>query len=458
MQFIGRSVELDLLNREYRGDKGSFVPVFGRRRVGKSQLLVEFAHGKPLLYFTAMQSTNAQNLVAFGRQAAKLTGIQSLATAADWETLLQDTVAGWRSAERRILVIDEIQWAVQAAPELPSLIQRLWDHDWQHRKDLMLILCGSQFGFFRDQILLAGSPLYGRRTAHINLQPFELQEAGQFHPNLSHEDRAQIYFITGGIPYYLQKFEEESVRTNIVRNFLSPQADLATEADFLLYEETKLVPMAKAVLSAIADGNVRYSDIAEATGRESNGLAYHLEPLEEIGFIKKKYPVSPQPASRKLVRYEISDPFLRFWFRFFSRQYDAEAIANPDGFFQDQIQPQLESYWGTCWERLCRRQLPRIYEKEGITCHAEIGEFWAAKTVQIDLVSLRGDKRIELGECRWRHVRSLPALAQELDQKMTHFPNPKGVSMGRRLFVRSYQGAVLGDCRVHTLGDLYKLV
>jgi uncharacterized protein len=456
MKFIGRNAELALLENEYRAERGSFVPVFGRRRVGKSQLIIEFAHAKPHLYFTALQSTNTQNLLAFGRQAVALTGIQSLAKADNWETLLRDSVASWRSSERRILVVDEVQWLAEAAPELPSLLQRLWDHDWQHRKDLMLVLCGSHFGFFREQILHAQSPLYGRRTAHIHLEPFDLVEAGQFHPKMGEQERAQIYFITGGIPSYLQKFNGESVKMNITRNFLAPQGDLAIEADFLLYEETRKVPTTKAILSAIAQGNRQFTTIARAVGIEPNGLGYHLEPLEEIGFIRKKYPLSGEKPSRKMARYEIADPFLRFWFWFFP-QYGADDIANPTGFYQDQIQPRLEAYWGTCWERVCRKLLPRIYAAEGVAGHAEIGEFWAANKVQIDIVSQRGDKRTEICECRWSDLKSLTGLAQELERKIPLFPNPKGQTISRRLFVRSYKGQVPETFRAHTLHNFYEL-
>lgn len=457
MKFFGRAIELELLNREYQANRGSFVPVYGRRRIGKSQLLIEFSRGKPLLYFTALQSTNAQNLQAFGRLAARVTGVKSLEGAADWETLLQDTVASWRSKGRRILVMDEVQWAFKGAPELVSLLQRFWDHEWQHQNDFMLILCGSHYGFFRDQILRAGSPLYGRRTAHIHLEPFNLIEAAQFHPTLAEEDRALIYFITGGIPYYLHKFEDESIRTNILRNFLAPQAELATEADFLLYEETKGVPTAKAILTAIAGGSSQYSAIAKAIGVEANALAYHLEPLEGIGFIAKQKPLSHEKPSRKLFRYQIVDPFLRFWFRFFFPPEGAEPVANPGGFFQDQILPQLDSYWGTCWERVCRKMLPQIYEAEGIHTLAEIGEFWIARKLQIDVVSLRRDKRIELGECRWGHLRSLAEVTRELEQKIAHFPNPKRQTIGRRLFVRSWRGQVPQGFTVHTLHQLYHL-
>jgi AAA+ ATPase superfamily predicted ATPase len=457
MKFVGRKPELELLQREYCAKRGAFVPVYGRRRVGKSQLIVEFTRDKPTLYFTALQSSNVQNLHSFGKLAAKTTGLNSLAGASNWEDLLQDTVAAWKAPRRRVLVIDEIQWLVGGAKEIPSLIQRLWDHDWQPRADLMIILCGSHFGFFQDHILRAGSPLYGRRTNHIHLAPLDLQEVAAFHPGLAEEDLAQIYFITGGIPYYLQKFESDSIPVNILRNFLRPQADLATEADFLLHEETNQVSTAKAILSAIAEGYQRYGEIAANTGIATTNLPYYLEPLERIGFIEKRVPLSRGPASRNLVRYGIMDPFLRFWFQFFFPPYGAEAFKNPEGLFHDAIRPRLDAYWGGCWERLCREQLPRIYAREGVACHARIGEFWTPREVQIDVVSLRADKRTDLGECRWSRVRSLAALARELEQKIPAFPNPGKESVGRCLFVRSCQGNKPEGYRVHTLHDLFSL-
>lgn len=147
---------------------------------------------------------------------------------------------------------------------------------------------------------------------------------------------------------------------------------------------------------------------------------------------------------------------MRFWFYFIYPHTSLIAQAGPQRAAAQVIQPGLEAYFGACFETLCREALPVIYEKEKVSAAFEIGSYWD-KQVQIDLVGLRQDGRIDLGECKWGATASPASAAAELEQKIPRYPNTGQATIGRRVFLRSLkQGKQRQtDVRVHTLQELY---
>jgi hypothetical protein len=123
--------------------------------------------------------------------------------------------------------------------------------------------------------------------------------------------------------------------------------------------------------------------------------------------------------------------------------------------FRDRIRSELDAYFGGCFERLCREALPHLYRREEVTAAFEVGEFWS-RDVQIDVVGLRDDGWTDLGECKWGTVRSPKALAGELEERVSKYPNPRGATIGRRFFVKKKPRGPLPPGRWHDLADLYR--
>ncbi len=459
--FIGRRKELDALSSQEAQDRSNLLPIYGRRRIGKSELILHFMRGKAGLYFLGQRAAGEINLRGYCQVAAETLREPLLCRAASWEEALRETVRRWRGKGKLIICLDEFQWIAQSAPELTSVIQGLWDRDWQRTGRVMLLLCGSQVGFMEREVLGRHSPLFGRRTGQIHLLPFNHLEAAQFHPELQVRDKALIYFVTGGVAYYLGEFEPRSVAENLRDCFLDQHSVLAVEPEFLLREELREVGPFYSILMAIAGGASRFKEIAQEIGADTHNLNYYLKQLEAIGYVGKRFPVCqptpPSPASRR-VAYEITDGLLRFWFHFIFPQESRIRAMSTDLAFHALIQPALASYWGNCFERFCRENLPRLYAVEGINW-AACGEYWD-KQVQIDVVGIRKDEWTDLGECRWGRVPSLPALQRELAAKASLFPNKLKHSLGLRLFVqeeRPGRRRELENCKLHTLNDLYDL-
>ena len=456
--FIGRQAELKVLTDAYGAPGSALIPLYGRRRVGKSELILHFLQGRPGVYFLGKQAPAAMQIGEFLGEAAAVLEEPLLAglAAESWGAALDAVVSRWKSDRKLVLALDEFQWIVGASPELPSILQERWDRSWRRSGKVLLILCGSYVGFMEREVLGKKSPLFGRRTAQILLRPFGYREAALFHPRYSRIDQARTYFLCGGIPLYLNRFADgRSIEGNIAAELLDEYAPLYREADFLLREELREVTLYYAILSAVAAGHSTVQDIGREAGQDPRGLSYYLQQLIELGYVERRYPLTGKPPSARSVRYDLADPLLRFWFRFVFPSTSYIRHMGADRALRDLIRPHLDAWFGLCFERLCREALPWLYRHEGVTAAFEVGEYWS-KSVQIDVVGLRHDGWTDLGECKWGPVRSRRAAESELENKVREFPNPRGATIGRRIFARQPL-AVSEDTGVrwHGLEELY---
>ena len=472
-EFIGRAREIRALDAAYASERSAFIPIYGRRRVGKSELILHWLQGKPGIYFFGKKAQASLQIREFLTEAAAVLGEPLLATfpAEGWKAAIEAVMTRWggpgsKGASRRgrklVLAFDEFQWTAEASPELPSVLQELWDRRWRDRNDVVLILCGSYIGFMEREVLGKKSPLFGRRTAQILLQPFDQEEAALFHPSCSLVERAKIYFVCGGIPLYLRRFDpRQTVATNIIEGILDPLGPLHHEPDFLLREELREVETYYAVLLAMASGARTATDIARRTGVSDRALQYYFKHLLELGYVRRRYPLdgSGKPAARH-VRYDLDDPLLRFWFRFVYPNTSFILQAGGEKAYEYRIGPEIDSYYGGCFERLCRQALPFLYAREGVMAAFETGEYWD-KESQIDVVGARDDGRIDLGECKWGTVRSWKAVEEELEEKVKLYPNARNATLQRRIFTRDPAPAGTARSplvRWHSLADLYPAV
>ncbi len=456
-RFIGRVAELSSLEQAYQGRQAAFIPIWGRRRVGKSTLIRQFAKGKPCLYFLGKETRSEAQLKEFLEAAAMASGESVLAELApdDWKRVLLRTVEMWKTP-RLILVLDEFQYLAAAVEGLTSILQECWDLHWKDGGKVMLILCGSQVGFMEREVLGRKSPLFGRRTAQLRLRSFGHVESADFLPKWSLEQKACAHFLCGGVPMYLERFDEDSsLRSNIERLFLSPTGIMAYEVDFLLREELREVQNYYAVLSSIAGGDHSTKTIARTSGIPEGSLKYYLRQLTELGYVARQFPLFDKPPKRNQIRYILDDALLRFWFRFVADRTSIVHHYGPKRSFDKVIAPQLESYWGLCFERLCRAAMPLLYEAEDVGAGFQVGEYWD-RHVQVDLVGFRDDDWTDLGECKWSRVRSVAAVDRELMTKVAKYPNSRNATIGRRLFLRKRPRAASENLKIHDLEDLFQ--
>ena len=317
MDFIGRKQELQILEDEH-ARKGGFVVVYGRRRVGKTTLIKQFIQNKDALYFLASNESEQLNMQRFARDVAAFIGQPELASATynDWRTLFT-LFANYKKDRKKVLVIDELPYLIQANSSLPSVLQYVWDEILSDSKTT-LILCGSHTHMMLSEVLSRESPLYGRRTAQIKLQPLTFFEIQEGFLNRNFREQLQIYAICGGVPKYLEFFDtNKSITETITRNAFATSGFFYDEPRFLLAQDTRNPINHYSLLHTIAQGNHRPSDIANRMQRGQNDISPYLKTLEELGYIERRVPATEKyPERSKMGLYYIGDALLRFWFTY----------------------------------------------------------------------------------------------------------------------------------------------
>lgn len=315
--FFGRDRELEFLNELHRSGRPELFVLYGRRRVGKTELLQRFCDGERSIYFLAAQVRDRDNLRAFRHAIVEELSDQLAADVEfpDWTAAL-GFLAERAGKERLVVVLDEFPYLCEANKSVPSQIQRFWDTRGKH-SSLMLVLCGSQVSFMEKEVLAERSPLFGRRTAQRRLEPLEPLDALAFFPRWKLEERVLAYAILGGMPAYLQRFDDaRTLRENLLRDLLRPEGFLFDEVQFLLRSELSNPATYNSLLAAVARGAQRLNDIALEVGVDSTTANKYLSVLRELRLVEREVPLTdPDPLRSRRGIYRIADRFLQFHFR-----------------------------------------------------------------------------------------------------------------------------------------------
>ena len=237
--FLGRKKELSTMEDAYNSKSFEFLVLYGRRRIGKTSLLKEFAKTHKTLLYSAQEKNDALNLSDFSKSAQIFFEGSFFGDFSDWETAFSYITRKASENERLVFVIDEFPFIASENPSIKSILQHTIDHEWKD-KNIFLILCGSSVSFMEDEVLAHKSPLYGRSTLHIELKSFDYLESAAFFPNYSALDKIIAYGILGGVPCYLDSFDDtKSVKQNVAAKILREGAFLKDEPIFLLRQELR---------------------------------------------------------------------------------------------------------------------------------------------------------------------------------------------------------------------------
>ena len=290
MDFFGRKKELIDLDIEYN-NKHSFVVLYGRRRIGKTALIQEFIKNKPALYFLATEESEPQSMNRFATSLAEFSKQEFIAKANfdDWIELFK-FFANTPTKDTKILVIDEFQYLVNTNPAFTSIFQKVWD-EILSKQDIMVIICGSYINMMTKQVLAENSPLYGRRTLQIRLAPLSFLDIREYYKDKSFAEVVELYSITGGVPKYLEFFDNSnSLTDNISHVILNKNGFLYEEPAFLLNKEVKEPVNYYSIMKAIAENNHKLSEISSAMATDGNKLSPYLETLQGLYLLEKKVP------------------------------------------------------------------------------------------------------------------------------------------------------------------------
>lgn len=407
---IDRQREVEELNWLLQEDGAHLLAITGRRRLGKTTLLLEWAgqSGLPYLYWVASRAPTTLLL----RQFSQLI----------WQRLYpNDVMPGnfsyneWSEAFEQlarlainrplIIILDEFPYAVETDPALPSILQNAWDHHFKKTR-ATVVLCGSQIGMM-EELMRYDAPLFGRVAGPLHIEPLPFDALKHFYPRYNVEQRVAVWAMLGGVPAYLEQFQDSrTVGANVKRHIFRATGIFSTDPENLLHESLREPHNYVAILLAIAAGHHRLTDIVSAAAfQQLNQADPYLARLRDLGIIRREAPATIPEAERatsRLGRYTLADHYLRFYFRFIwpnqvmleQRLFDA---------LWAKVSRQLRAFIGqTAFEELCQQwvlaqarqnQLPFMPER--------VGAHWG-KGAQVDVAAISwSERQLLLGECKW---------------------------------------------------------
>ncbi len=416
MRFVNRQDEIEILNGFYRKAAFEFVPIYGRRRVGKTRLVQEFIRDKLAIYFLADSVAESEQLRNLGREVGSFFKDTLLIERgfADWYQFfdyLKRNIKG-----RTLLIIDEFPYLVNSNRGISSVFQKGIDLYLKDTK-LFLILMGSSVGMMEKEVLLYKAPLYGRRTGSLELKEMEFGSLKEFFPGKDFRELISIFGVMGAIPAYLEKLDpEKDIFRNIEELALNRGTFFYNEVEYLLREELREPRNYFVILRSIAQGRRKLAEIINDTGFEKSLLSRYLEILRDLRLIEKEIPVTEKnPEKSKLGLYRIHDRFFEFWFKYVFPNRSRVEIGRSKEVLRT-IKGTFNRHLSFVFEDVCKQYCLELM-KNGTIRFTSIGRWWRKKE-EIDVVALDDEqKEIYFGEAKWSNKPVGTDIMDELKRK-----------------------------------------
>jgi len=406
-KFVNRKEELGFLEERYKTDSSEFIVLYGRRRVGKTELLLKFLEKKKGVYLLASTEGDRQNIKDFSKILGRFIADENLGTLEfdGWQSFFEalfkhKAFDAMLKKEKIVLIIDEFPFLIKSNKDIPSVFHKIWELIIK-KENIMLILSGSAVAVMESEVLDKKSPLYGRRTGQWQLQPLHFSNLKEFLP-YSFEELAMVWYVTGGIPAYLPKFNPKmSFWENIQNAVLKKGTYLYTEAELLLNDEFREPKNYKLIFKAIALGCHTLGEICNNTGLDKSMVSKYLDVLKGLHIVREEIPVT---ASRKFKRrlYLICDSYFNFWFRYvYPNRIDLEAGRSEE--ITALVKMDFSNYAGPMFEVLIDELIRSKYVLKQFS-FSEIGRWWHGGE-EIDIVALNETtKDIVFAECKWQNL------------------------------------------------------
>ncbi len=418
MLFIGRESELQFLNDAYESDKAEFIVLYGRRRVGKTELLNEFCKDKDAIFYTCREYTDTVQLKSFTEKVKtyNISALDFVDSFSSWEHAFA-SVMMLPTDKKKLLIIDEFPYACKSNESIPSVLQVLWDERLRH-ENVMIVLCGSAMSFIERNLLSEKNPLYGRTTGIYKLKPLPFCDAQKFFPDYSTEDKIIAYAILGGIPHYLKQFNKNlSLEDNVKKNVLRRGCTLYNEVEFLIKQELREPAVYNTIIEAIALGNNSFNDILTKTQIEKSKLSVYLKNLIELYIVEKEFPALSKDKAKSNASggsYVLTDNFFRFWYSFAFRNLTDLENDDADGVWENDIQDSLHHFASKAFEQLSIEYIYAMNKAKALPFRiSSASRYWGKTNKSIDgktrAVNLEIDilapdntkKKVIYGECKF---------------------------------------------------------
>ena len=352
---IGRKKEIKMLEESYNSNQSTFVAVYGRRRIGKTYLINETFQEK--IYFRhagIYKGSYKEQLIAFSN-SLKNCGYKNVGEINNWFDAFEElkTFINLSKEKKKILFIDEIAWMYTKNTDFIKVLENFYNSWVSARHDIMLIICSSVTSWIINNIIHSKGGLYNRVTDQIHIEPFTLKECEEYSNykslNLSRKQIIEAYMVIGGVPYYWNYIKKgESIPQFIDDCFFNTNALLKNELKYIfssLFNSPDIYLSIIEKLSKKKYGLTRKEIIEDGKLIDNGNLTQKLKDLINCGFIREYSPIKYQ---KKLIIYQLIDPFTIFHFHFLTNK------VSDDNYWQNQLNTSPINTWkGLAFERIC---------------------------------------------------------------------------------------------------------
>lgn len=442
--FVGRKEEIHSITEAAVSGEASIIVVYGRRRIGKTELIEHTLQNRNLLKIEGVDGGDMQ--------AQMLRALYQLSTSLgdphishmQFPTWLAffDFVADKISQGQWTLYLEEVQWLAEYKSELIADLKYVWDNKFRHNPELLLVLCGSSPSFMINQVIHSKA-LYNRSIYEINLTEFSLREAQEFLKKRSLAEIMDAYLTVGGIPEYLTRLNKHSsIQIGICEQSFKKNSYFSNEKSRIFISSFANSTHYEAIINYLSQ--VKFAnkkDFEKQLKIKAGGnLTTVLTDLELCGFIERYIPYQADSNSN-LVRYCIADSYLRFYFKFiFPLAHRIQQGDFNNAPFHALNRESYQKWLGFSFERFCRKHSQLIAKIVGFSAvQYKSGAFFNRSTIkedkgyQIDLIFERADRVYTVCEIKYTQTKVGIEVIEDFEKKLLHVPDKESKTIEKIL-------------------------
>lgn len=458
-EFKGRKSELSILQKKFDIYEFQMIVLYGRRRIGKTELMNEFMRRQSCkcISFTSSEQSEKELLsimteTVLSELSPELIGMIEFPS---FEKLFE-FIGNKAKDERIVFFIDEYPYLAKQCPYIQSVLQKIIDISWK-KTNLFFVLCGSLVAFMKDEVLAEAAPLHGRASLELKLQPFNYRDTARFVQKYSFEDQAIVYGLTNGVAKYIEQFDDtKSLEQNIIDEYFSFGGYFTEEQVKTIITSEKQSPaLYNSIVSAVATGHTKNSEIASCVGMDD--ITYPLKMLLKAEIIEKRLAKTPY--------YVLNDTMLVFWFKYVNRAISLINAGKGAKYYQDYVSDKLHDFMGNVFEKMCKDYLLMKAGEDIYPIVTEIDNYLKyvldddgkPKQIEIDILGKDGKDILIIGECKFQNEKVDKETFEDFLEKTRYIKSKNPLLCmfslnGYTDYVIKNAGSVL----LLTLKDLYK--
>lgn len=418
--FVGRSKELEELNKRYYGNKKEFGVIYGRRRIGKSTLINEFLKNKESLFYQAKKDSVYGNLRSFSYEICKLLELPKSFIFSSMEEAF-DALIEYAKSDRFVIAIDEYPYIVKQDPSFPSIFQEIID---KAPDNIFFIISGSDISMLKKEILDHNSPLYKRRTFEMNITKLKYRESLEYLKGLNNEDKIKYLSITSTYPYYLSAMDFSlSFEENVRRLLFNEYGTFFTLPDQLLSNSLNTQDVYNSIIYAISKRKRGNKEIANYIHEDEAKVSKYIATLVECEMLEKRETYN---GTKKTIYYEIGDPMLKFWYLFIFNNSEKIKI-NGDIVFNNSLED-INQFVCHGFEDVARLYMEEL-NSDGLLGNVfdpikpyRVDNSVLNRSIEIDGLT-SDEKTLIVVECKYRKEKFSKAMLDHLEESASVFPD-----------------------------------